>query len=1532
MCEEVASAIPLEEAPDIVLEVAEPITPPPPVSALNPEAELTASSLLSSESTTPESVDNSDGIRTPQTEISVERVQDKVKLASVSRTENMSYSQTRLWFPSVYLDQKTPFNCTTSYRISGPLDVARLGRALEQVTQRHEIFRTSFSTDPATGEAKQSVFSTAHFSLKHLAGNSGTDVEREFRRTANYVFDLEAGDAFIASIVTHSPLEHTIIFGYHHIIMDGVSWQITLNDAASFYNAPDARLPRPAQYLDFTLKTRQLVETGAHKKKLDFWRSEFPSPPEPMPLFPFARVGTRKALSRYSTIDRVVHIDTALVTRIKKASLSAKTTSFHAYLAAFQTLLLRLLDLEHVCIGIIDANRSDPTFANTVGFLLDMLPLRLDVNRKERFVNTLRNTRTKAYAALSNSGVPLEAILRELQVPASATHTPLFQVLINYRMGALKAPQLGQAQMGFLDYEDAKAPFDLALSIDEKDDGTGMLTFSLQDYLYDSQGVDLLVKTYVHLLDVLSSDSSQRLNEVPIFDQALVSKAIEAGTGPSIEFGWPETSTVVHRVDEWVEKQGDAVAVKDTVGRSLTYSQMVGRVNAIARDLQRAGARPGWSVAVFCEPTVDSICCVLAVLRIGAAYTPLDVRNSTERLAAVVAESLPSLILYHSATQSRLPGLNAGNIAVWNIENSPAISPTVVLNRASPSEPAVNLYTSGSTGKPKGIVLTHRNLSSHFASMGSRLGLDREVVLQQSALGFDASLAQMFYALVFGGTVIMGSNRGDPAELAALIEREKVTVTLCMISEMSALLDYGNNTLSRCSAWRVAMCGGEAFSMSLLRKFRQLELPGLTLFNAYGPTETSIISSIGEIPYQLADREDDFKVPVGPPLPNYGVYVLDDKLQPLPLGWPGELCITGPGVAPGYIGQPALTAAKFQSDQVSRGWGTIYRTGDRARLLGDGSFVFLGRVDGDSQVKLRGIRIELDDISSSILRSSEGALSNAAVLVRGETNQFLVAYVVFARDRPSLEQPKAYLQQLLRSLPLPVYMRPAVAVPVERLPFTERGKLDNKALAAIPLEQYTDSTVDDDNDPLSKTESELRDVWTDVLSEVGVGLKIRKQSDFFSVGGNSLLLMRLRAKMQEAFDVSVPLAELFQASTLETLAARIDEEKSPQDRKQSRSSFLDWEAETELPPELLALELPPTISKNQDDGPITVILTGSTGFLGRELLRQLVASPSIAHIHCIALRSGRTHDDPTIASSPKVTSYTGDLSSPRLGLSAADARAIFSTPHLAVIHNGAEVSHLKSYHSLRTSNVHSTKQLVHLALAHHRPSSSRVSFHYVSTAGVAHLASAEDAFPETTVRPHPPPRDGSDGYVAAKWASEVFLEKAAAKFGRERLSVTVHRPSNITGQGVGDRDIVHGLLRASVAMRAAPDLRAAGATGAFDFVGVEGCAAGVVAGVVGGRKGVDEGALVRYEHRSGDAVVPVEELVAFLEERERGGDHGLIAAAAAETSSTGFEVLEWDEWIGRAVRLGGMDELVGAFLREIKGRIKMPLLVKGEKS
>ncbi|KAI2643458.1 hypothetical protein GGS21DRAFT_485978 [Xylaria nigripes] len=1495
-------------APKAQAEVpAEPKAVPP-----APPSESSASSA----SWTPIMTEDVSSSRTAESSTAGDDDDDDVSKPDIVREGEMSFAQTRLWFPSEYLDQKTPFNCTTSYRISGRLDLPRLDRALKQVVQRHEIFRTSFITNSSTGQPMQFVHAESRFNLKTFSGNETTDVEEEFRRTAEYVFNLEQGDSFIASVISHSSEKHTIVFGYHHIIMDGVSWQITLNDMASFYNNQADQLRPPTQYLDFAMQTTRLVKANAHEKKLAFWKKEFQEVPEPLPLFPFASVTSRKALTQYKTLDVVRHIDTKLVASIKKASLGAKTTSFHFYLAAFQAMLHTFLGIEDVCIGIIDANRTDQAFLRTVGFLLDLLPLNLRLNGKERFTTTMTNTRNKVYSALSNSGVPLEAIIKKLQVKTASTHTPLFQVLINYRMGALKAPGLGEADMSFLDYEDAKAPFDIALSIDEKDDGTGMLTFSTQDYLYDQSAMTLIVETYIRFLDILSQKPSLRLSEIPPFDDALIQRGLEVGTGKTVDFGWPATQTVAHRIDHWMETQPNAIAVKDTLGQSLTYQQMSQRVNAIAYHLKTsAGVKAGAAVAVFCEPQVDSICCILAVQKLGAAYIPLDVRNASERLAAVVEEGRPAAILIDNNTKERLEPLNVGKTPILNVREIPQSVEKTLPQEATLSGNALILYTSGSTGRPKGIVLSHQNLATNCAAMGERLSLDRDVILQQSGLGFDASIAQIFYALVFGGTIIMGNNRGDPAELAELIEREKVTITLIMISEMSSLLDHGTSILSRCNSWRLAMCGGEAFTMNLVRKFQKLDLPKLKLINAYGPTETSIISSIGEVPYRTAKLADDHRVPVGPPIPNYGVYVLDDKLQPVPIGWPGELCIAGPGVAAGYLGLEELTASKFRPDTIRKpgggpfdGWNTVYRTGDRARLLSDGSFVFLGRIDGDSQVKLRGIRIELDEITDALLRTADGVLANAATLVRGESSKVLVSYVVFSQDKGAAHKANPdYLRQLLLSLPLPIYMRPAVAVPVDVLPFTERGKLDVKALSAVPLVRFDL----EETESLTECEAKLKLIWEDVLTGVDVGLRITKKSDFFSVGGNSLLLMRLRAQIQKDFGVSLPLASLFQASTLELLAAGLATETAAGNASGAQAALLDWEQETQLPVELTSKEIISRFKKltkpKGQQQPIEVVLTGSTGFLGSEVLHQLVTNSNVAKIHCIAVRPGRSVRS-ALAASSKVISYTGNLADPQLGLTDKQAEVVFAKA-AAIIHNGAEVSHMKAYQSLRTPNVGSTKELLRLCALHTK--GALPSFHYVSSAGVGHLVpvpatqASEEKFPSISLAPYPPPRDGSDGYVSAKWASEQTLERAAATV--PGLRVVVHRPSNVTGDDVGDRDIVHSVMRYSIAMKASPDMSAA--TGAFDFIGVDACAAGIIDAVLNENSSAED--RVRYEHRSGGLVVPVGTLSKYLGER---------------CGQPELPVVSWPEWLERA-QAEGLDELVSTFLKEVNGHMRMPLLV-----
>ncbi|KAI0973103.1 hypothetical protein F4678DRAFT_478311 [Xylaria arbuscula] len=1503
---------------------------------------------------TPVTVGDIESIDTSQSEADAPQNRD----ITVVRSEKLSYGQNRLWFPSTYLDQPTPFNCTTSYTISGTLDISRLGEALKRVTQRHEIFRTTFSTCPSTGDSIQTVVADSQFHLRASTGNMVEDVDYEFKRQADYVFDLQNGDTFIATVISHTPRQHTIIFGYHHIIMDGVSWQITLNDMATFYNKKTPEPASPAQYVDFALHSSQLVASGAHEKKLSFWDTEFMKTPEPLPLFPFANASSRKVLTQYHTLDVVRNIDQKLVAGIKRASLGAKTTSFHFYLAALQAILHSFLGINDICLGIIDANRSSSKFLNTVGFLLDMIPLNLRLNSKERFTTTMTNTRNKVYAALSNSGVPLDVILQRLKVQTSSEHTPLFQILVNYRMGALKAPPLGEANMNFLDYRDAKAPFDLTLSIDEKEDGTGMLTFTTQTYLYDQTGMTLIVETYLRFLELLSKNSSLRLAEIPIFDEALINRGIEVGTGKTIDFGWPSKQTVVHRVDHWIESQPNHIAVKDMNGQSLTYSQMSCRIDSITASLDTMGVKTGKTVAVFCEPAVDTVCCILATMKIGAAYVALDVRNSPERLAATVRESSPATIIYHRATSSRLDELHASSVPLLGLDNVQEITNKSDFLGATPSSVAFIQYTSGTTGRPKGIPLTHYNLAMHCASVGERLNFDREVVLQQSGQSFDASVAQIFYALVFGGTIIVGTNRGDPSELAEQMRVEKVTVSLIMISEMSALLDCSSSILSQCHSWRVSMCGGEAFTVNLVRKFQELGLPTLELVNAYGPAETTIISSLGEIPYRTTTFADNFKVPVGPPIPNYGVYVLDEEQRGVPLGWPGELCIAGPGVASGYSGLPELTQEKFKPDNIPKpgeqpaDWQRIYRTGDRARLLEDGSFVFLGRIDGDSQIKLRGIRIELDEVTNSILQASEGILSNAATLIRGETNPILVAYIVFSSDKGATHRsnPSGYLRKLLQSLPLPVYMRPAVAVPLDVLPFTTSGKLDTKVLAAIPLVQDEEEQLGSGD--LTETERKLKGVWEDVLSEVGVKIRIDKHSDFFSVGGNSLLLIRLRAGIQNCFRSSISLARLFQASTLESLAKDLEQQlEAPDTSSLSRQSLLDWDVETRPPADLPSAQFPfrsgAPLKTDDLRGPATVVLTGSTGFLGTEILRQLISHPDVGMIHCIAIRPGRRVND-AFMMSPKVVSHEGDLADPQLGLTSAQSEAIFSAATV-IIHNGAEVSHMKSYPSLRAPNVGSTKELLTLA-ARYR-TQSWTSFHYVSSAGVGHLVPApvpntnadtkdakEDRFPPISLSQYPPPRDGSDGYVAAKWASEQILERAAAA-AIPGLRVVVHRPSNVTGDGVGDRDIVHSLMRYSLALKAVPDMAAT--TGAFDFVGVEVCALGIVKAALdwgenryravasasastssslqtssgsGSESSYGSGyGSVEYQHCAGSIVVPVDRLAEYLGER---------------CGRSALPVISWSEWLAGA-QGEGLDELVVAFLREVNGNMRMPLLVQG---
>ncbi|KAL8721656.1 MAG: hypothetical protein Q9225_001705 [Loekoesia sp. 1 TL-2023] len=1475
----------------------------------SPPDDILSSSISSISLPQPDSIGGGSVTSPSAPVVALDVVEKKSTRPIPLRTESLSFGQSRLYFLSQYLDDDTVLNCTASYALSGKLDISKLEKSLEAVTQCHETLRTIFFTNEQNGQPVQGILEKSTFKLKVIYGISDTThVKREFDRTHGYHYNLRTGDTFVATVLSHSADLHTVIFGYHHIIMDGVSWRIFQRYLAKFYNDPSSLSSAkslPNQYIDFTLKQQRDMSNGAYADRLKFFQDEFHGPVNPLPLFPFAKVSTRKSLTQYAVRDVVTHVSAEVVSALKKASQASRTTSFHFFLSAFQVLLHRLLHTEQMCIGMVDANRSDQSFSNTIGFFLETIPVLFRVASEQKFSDVLQTTRNKAYAALAQTGVPTEEILRACNIPASTTETPLFQVIFNYRMGASRTSPMQGVDVKFLEYADAKNPFDLVVSVDEMENGTAMLTFSLQDYLYDREGAELLGNKYTYLLDVLSKDIARSIGSISVFDTTLTQQAVTLGTGPKVELAPPSAGTLSKIINTWVKKDPEALAVKDINGVTKTYLQLSERASAIATALLRAGIASSSPICVLLDPGVDTIATILGVLRVGAAYVPLDIRSTDEILGDILEESGSTTLLYHAATAERARKLHrlsgsAQRIRLITLVAVPQKTAQRVEDVSTLDSLAMILYTSGSTGKPKGIPLTNANIRTPILGVSKRVPLSREVVLQQSGQGFDAAIYQILIALANGGTLIMGDNRSHPAELAALMAREGVTCSVFIASEMHSMLKYGYEELRRCSSWRIAMVAGEAFTKNLLDQFHSLNRHDLRIINAYGPTEASVCSSMHEV--SSSDiRTHDFSIPIGKAIANYGTYIVDEECKPVPIGWPGEIAVSGPGVASGYLGLPQLTESKFKhrtSSKAASVWNRLYLTGDKGRMLSDGSIVMSGRVDGDNQVKIRGMRVQLEDISRAIVQASRGSLVDAAVLVRGKdpSNQRLVAYVVFSRTS-QVHDKQTYLRRLSQELPIPLYMRPVIIIPLDILPVTERGKLDSRKLAALPLPEV--SLDEETNDQLTEQEARLRDVWRSVLGDISSSMPIRRSSDFFFVGGNSLLLLPLKSEIRRVFAVDISLPELFQTSTLELLAARLT--------GNSKLAHTDWEKETELDDKMFVLPR----SANRHKTPtrstygISVLLTGATGFLGTAILRQLVQNPHVARVHCAAIRVNAQGEPRRLSvDSPKIVHHSGDLALPNLGMSQAQVEDLFDDADV-IIHNGAEVSHMKNYRSLRATNVLSTIEIARLAVR------GKIPIHYISTGGVARLSGAA-VQSESSLAAFHPPVDGSDGYIASKWASEVFLEKFHRRFQGE---IWIHRPSGITGDNVPALDVVHSMLRYSRLMKAVPDL--AGSTGAFDFVHVNTVSKEIAGCAVTStdREKRDSDNALTYVHLSGEEIVQVDQFKEYLEGSAVGS----------------FRVLPLQEWVAGALERG-LDEVVGSFILASKGVIHVPLLQKNRQT
>ena len=540
--------------------------------------------------------------------------------------------------------------------------------------------------------------------------------------------------------------------------------------------------------------------------------------------------------------------------------------------------------------------------------------------------------------------------------------------------------------------------------------------------------------------------------------------------------------------------------------------------------------------------------------------------------------------------------------------------------------PAVILDTSGSTGALKGVLLSHSSFineveaSTNIYKLGSNI-----VVLQQSALGFDISVLQMVLALSLGGTLCLSprSARGDPIIITKLIAQERVSFTCATPSDYVSWVTYGNKESLKRSAWEVALSGDEAMPKLLLQKFDSIGKSNLRLYNGYGPTETTCCSTTTTIDYANPQALES-SISAGFPSPNESIYIVDNKMRLVPVGVPGEIVIGGVGVAIGYLGDEELTKRHFvpnifaPTEYVRNGWTTIYRTGDKGRWNQDGSMSVEGRLAGDTQIKLRGIRVELREIEDAILQASHGALSACVVSARfnsPDQPEFLIAHVVFSPNYTS-SQRELLLRQLPSTLPLPHYMCPALIISLETLPISSSGKVDRRGISSLPIPK--DIKAISDHTALTSLMARLRETWKEVIpGSVFDHQDVGADSDFFHVGGNSILLVRLQALIQEWFQVSIPLARLFTVPTLRRMAQLVeDKTESP------THNWIDWEAETKPDPALndqSIFEDASTVAMS----PKAAVMTVATGFLGPYLLDRLIETTVFEEIHCIALRNAR---------------------------------------------------------------------------------------------------------------------------------------------------------------------------------------------------------------------------------------------------------------------------------------------------------------------
>ncbi|MEO1373456.1 MAG: amino acid adenylation domain-containing protein [Cyanobacteria bacterium J06635_10] len=1055
----------------------------------------------------------------------------------------LSFAQERLWFLKQLEGASTTYNMAGAISISGNLDINALQQALSEIVCRHEILRTSFPTVNGTPIQVIHPQTTMNIKVVDLQQLEVTERETVLQQQAQLEtitpFDLEIAPLIRCSLVQLDAREYVLLLSMHHIISDGWSIGVFIQELSSLYQASCAGEPSPLpelpiQYADFAIWQRQWLSGEVLKTQLNYWLSQLDGVPELLRL-PTDR--PRPSVQTYQGTRQSFSLNTELTEKLQALSRESGTTLFMTLLAAFATLLYRYSGESDIVIGSPIANRNRSEIESLIGFFVNTLVLRTHFEDNPSFENLLAQVRETTLKAYEHQDVPFEQVVEALQPQRSLAYSPLFQVMFVLQNTPMSEVELPGCTWCELNQENTIAKFDLTLTIAKTDQEL----VGLWDYntdLFDDSTIKRMAAHFENLLSAIVENPVAAVGELPL---------LSAAERHQLLTEWNDTATVyptdkcIHQLfEQQVERTPDAVAVvfENTM---LTYRQLNRKANQLAHHLQTLGVGPELLVGICVERSIEMVVGMLGILKAGGVYVPLDPAYPFERLSFILEDVQSPVLLTQESLLDSLPSYWAQVICLdsdW--ETITHCSQENPISGVVPSNLAYVMYTSGTTGQPKGVMARHSGVVRLVKQTNYVNLTEEETFLQLAPFSFDAATFEIWGCLLNGAQlVVMPANIPSLMELGRSIREYQVTTLWLTVGLFHQMVDRQIEDLKPV---RQLLSGGDTLSVADVQKVsRQLE--NCQLINAYGPTENTTFTSCYSVT-QAADMLGN-TVPIGRPIANTQIYILDRYLQPVPVGVAGELYIGGDGLACGYLNRPELTAEKFLPNPFDCQPGArLYKTGDIGRYLASGDIEFLGRMD--SQVKIRGFRIELGEIEAVLALHPEVRSVVVIVLEDVPGDKRLVAYLVLHQEQtPTVSDLRHFLKQKL-----PEYMMPTAFVFLSALPLTPNGKIDRRQL---PVPEYHPELAVSFVAPRTPTEEMLAGIWADVLGVEQVGI----HDNFFELGGHSLLATQVITRLSEAFSVELPLRSLFENSTIAQLAEVVVVQKIEQAESSMLEQILD---------------------------------------------------------------------------------------------------------------------------------------------------------------------------------------------------------------------------------------------------------------------------------------------------------------------------------------------------------------------------------------